>query len=566
MLCLFASEHPDSGSAQASDRTADNTVLIQGFLDNATYTKIIIPPGPGNASWPVRPLFFNHNNTEIHLNANTVLEARTGGYPNGADCVLNAIIKNNIKVTGDSGSKILMHKEEYALLAPAQWRTALNFMSCSNVTVSGLTLANTGGDGIYLGNAFAPNSGYCSNVTITNVVTDGCARNGLSAVSVDGLTVTGCTFKNTKGQGNCAAGGPWAGIDFEPNYLSERLKNIVIDSCVFLNNGGAGIQQNTPVLNGSTGILNITVKNCTMQGNVWGGVSISYVPASLDDGSSIIFQDCTISDSQYAGIKVVGKARDAGTLSFTNCSLNNNNLYSDNAAFIISNYTGDPEVGGNIQLKNLVIVQPTSRTINYFLCIDGTYASIDNVSGNIYASGGILSAVNTINLDVTAMPNVTPTPPSTSSFVHHWKLDETSGSSTACDSVGNCNGILQNSPAWVTGRVGGGLALNGTNQLVTVASDPSLNIGTGDFSISLWMQRSDSAVTNSRLLYKGANSDNQIGYALSGSNTSLGLILGNGVTRISTWCPTPSLNQWHHMVFTVDRVSGKATAYLNGIV
>ncbi len=52
---------------EASDRTSDNTALIQGCLESTSilpatagynFTKIIIQPGPGNASWPVRPLFF----------------------------------------------------------------------------------------------------------------------------------------------------------------------------------------------------------------------------------------------------------------------------------------------------------------------------------------------------------------------------------------------------------------------------------------------------------------------------------------------------------------------------
>ncbi|MFA6102689.1 MAG: LamG-like jellyroll fold domain-containing protein [Victivallaceae bacterium] len=556
----------------ASDRSAsDNTSLIQGCLNNPStspapagynFSKIIIQPGTGNASWPVCPLFFNHDSTEIHLDANTVLEAKTGGYPNGTNCVLRATQLSNIKVTGDTGAKILMHKEEYALLATAEWRTAISFYACSNVTVSGLTLANTGGDGISLYSASeVPDANtYCSNVAITNVVVDGAARNGLAAVSVDGLTVTGCTFKNTQGQGNAAAGGPWAGIDLEPDYPTQILKNIVIDNCSFLNNRRRGLLLHAIKLNGSTQILNITVQNCIMQNNGWYGIQVSYVPASLSDSSSVVFQDCIISDNKLLGVCVYNKARDAGTLSFTNCYLKNNNLtgYSpepvnvyDQTAFVIYNLLGTTEVGGNIQLNNIVVEQPTNRSVSHFLQIDGTDdALIDNVSGTIYASCGTLSTVNTTNINVTTASNAAQS---------YWKLDETGGS-VANDSSGNCDGTLLNSPAWAIGRIGGGLTLNGTTQLVSVANDASLNIGTGDFSISLWMQRSDYDVPNKRLLYKGAQTDSEIGYALSGSNTVLALVLCNGGTRI-----IPGLGQWHHMVFTVDRASGKARSYLDGV-
>ncbi len=549
---------------EASDRnTSDNTSLIQGCLNTPstspaptgyTFSKIIIQPGTGNASWLVCPLFFQHANTEIHLNANTVLEAKTGGYPGDLDCVLKATNLSNIQVTGDTGSEILMHKEEYALLPAAEWRSALNFMGCSNVTVSGLTLANTGGDGIYLDGVNGV--GYCSGVTITNVVTDGCARNGVSVISVDGLTITNCTFKNTQGQGNATASGPWAGIDLEPDNSSQQLKNIEIDNCAFLNNGRRGLLIHTPQLNGSNGILSITVKNCIMQGNELYGIQVSYVPASLSDSSSIVFQDCSISDNKYFGVRVYNKARDAGTLSFTNCYLNNNNLTGDDAPFTIYSFSDATEIGGNIQLNNVVIEQPTNRLVSYYLKIDGTYALIDNVSGKVYPSGGTLSTTNTTNINVTTASNAAQS---------WWKMDETSGSA-ANDSNGNCAGTLLNSPTWVIGRIGGALALNGINQFVTVPNDASLNIGTSDFSVSLWMQRgSDSSGLNRRLIYKGANSNSEIGYAVFGTNTAIGLVLGNGLTRYSTTCTIPSLDQWHHFVCTVDRSSGKAQLYMNGV-
>ena len=206
-------------------------------------------------------------------------------------------------------------------------------------------------------------------------------------------------------------------------------------------------------------------------------------------------------------------------------------------------------------MNNIVVEQPESRTVSYFLCIDGTYGSIDNVSGTFYASGGTLSTINAANINVTTASNLAQS---------RWKMDEANGN-VANDCNGNCYGTLQNNPTWTVGRIGGGLSLNDTNQYVQVANDASLNIGSGDFSISLWMQRSDNTVINKRLLYKGASADNQIGYALYGSNTGLGLLFSNGVNRLGFTCSIPSLNQWHHFVFTIDRASGKAKSYLNGV-
>ncbi|MCF6175145.1 MAG: right-handed parallel beta-helix repeat-containing protein [Victivallaceae bacterium] len=538
----------------AADRTADNTVLIQGFLDDSTYTKIIIQPGTGNASWAVKPLFFSHANSEIHLNENVVLEALAGGYPNGGDCVLTATNLSNIMVTGDAGAKILMHKDEYANLAVAEWRNVLKFMSCSNVTVSGLILANSGGDGIYLGDASG--TGYCSNVTITDVIVDGCARNGVSVISVDGLTITNSIFKNTQGQGNAASNGPWAGIDFEPNNSSERLQNIVIDNCEFINNGRTGVQISTAKLAGSTALVSLTVKNSKMQGNGLYGIRLSYLAASIDNSSLVAFQNCDIQDNKDFGVWIGSKSRDSGLLSFTDCYLKNNNLAGSDTAFFIYTFSNTTEIGGNIQLNNVVIEQPTNRAVPYSLRIRGrSDADIENVSGSIYASGGIVSTTYTSNINVSAG--------STQSQAA-WQLDETSGS-TANDSNGVCDGTLQNSPIWLSGIIGGALELNGSDQYVTIPDDASLDIGTEDFSISMWFQRSASAVTNSRLLFKGASSDTSTGYAISGSNTSLGFVLSNGSSRKMAWATIPTLDQWHHLVATITR-NQTIQIYLNGVL
>jgi hypothetical protein len=555
----------------ATDRTVDNTELIQGLLNqsNPTLTKIIIPPGTGNASWPVRPLFFGHGTMEVHLNANTVLEAKTGGYPNSGDCVLTATSLSNIKVTGDAGSKILMHKEEYANyelypVPPAttqpghiyagEWRTALKFLSCSNVTVSGLTLANTGGDGIYLGDASA-NNGYCSNVTISNVVTDGVARNAVSVISADGLSITDCTFKNTCGLGNCSTAGPWAGIDLEPNKPLQRLKNINIERCKFLNNKSYGVSISTVNFKTSTDILGITLKNCSMRGNLI-GTRVQRVPASLNDASSIKFQDCVFADNKGSGVEVLSKSKGAGILYFNNCYLSNNNLLTASTAFWIS-IADDPnftETAGDIQLNN-VVIETHSPIVTNYLRIQAGAGAIDGVSGKVYYSSGTFSKTgNYSNITVTSALN---------SAQSWWKMDETSDS-IANDSAGTLDGTLYNSPAWTIGRIGGGLTLNGTNQYFSVPDDYSLDIGTGDFSIALWMQRSSDPITNKRLICKGGSSSTDKGYTLSGSDSSVALYLANGAVQKSLGNSFSGLNKWQHVVFTVDRASGKATAYMNG--
>ncbi len=67
-----------------------------------------------------------------------------------------------------------------------------------------------------------------------------------------------------------------------------------------------------------------------------------------------------------------------------------------------------------------------------------------------------------------------------------WKLDDGTGI-TALDSMGNLNGQLNNGPIWTNGILDGGLSLDGTNDYVNIADDPSLRfIETDSFTISFW--------------------------------------------------------------------------------
>jgi hypothetical protein len=83
------------------------------------------------------------------------------------------------------------------------------------------------GDGVYLAGAHS--------VAICGSTFDSNRRQGLSVIEVDGLLVTGSTFKGTRGTR------PSAGIDFEPNAPEERIVNVRIEKSKFLDNAGPGI-------------------------------------------------------------------------------------------------------------------------------------------------------------------------------------------------------------------------------------------------------------------------------------------------------------------------------------
>lgn len=76
-------------------------------------------------------------------------------------------------------------------------------------------------------------------------------------------------------------------------------------------------------------------------------------------------------------------------------------------------------------------------------------------------------------------------------LVAHWKLDESSGASTAADSAGVNNGALINmDPAtdWVTGKIGNALDFDGTNDYVDISSVDLSTVAQTAGAVCAWIK------------------------------------------------------------------------------
>ena len=62
-----------------------------------------------------------------------------------------------------------------------------------------------------------------------------------------------------------------------------------------------------------------------------------------------------------------------------------------------------------------------------------------------------------------------------SGLVGSWHLSEGTGTLAADSSGENNNGTLVNSPTWTTGKYGGGLSFDGSNQTVSIPHSSSLS-------------------------------------------------------------------------------------------
>lgn len=171
----------------------------------------------------------------------------------------------------------------------------------------------------------------------------------------------------------------------------------------------------------------------------------------------------------------------------------------------------------------------------------------------------------------------------TSGLVAWWKFDDGSGTS-ATDSTGNGNtGTLTNGPTWTTGRKGGALYFDGTDDYVEV---PYAGIDferTEAFTISVWAIWEDylppgwwQAIIGRYIVLPGPVGRGTLFAHMKNADTynnanSMGVWLMSGVaySHIIVGTPTNSFppDVWTHAVMTYD---GSSTAngvkvYKNGV-
>lgn len=164
-----------------------------------------------------------------------VVEAIEGGYTDIRDRLLTIHDRNDIRIVG-YGAEIRMRKDDYHRPAyePSQWRHALAITGSERVTVEGLTITASGGDGVYLG-VSRPWRRPVRDVVLRDLTIRDNHRQGISVIAAVGLLIENVTISGTHGHL------PAAGIDFEPNQPTEHLRRIVVRNAHIYDNRGAAV-------------------------------------------------------------------------------------------------------------------------------------------------------------------------------------------------------------------------------------------------------------------------------------------------------------------------------------
>ena len=237
---------------------ADSTAFLQKALDSGA-KRIVIDRQ--KSPWITEPLFVR-SNCEIVFEHGVELVAKRGSFKGKTDSLITCNGSENVKVSGYR-AVLRMHRADYdaAPYAKGEWRMSLNLLSTRNVTIEGLTLLESGGDGVYVGVSRNRERSPCRDTVLRDLVIDRQYRQGISVISARNLLIERCVMRNTWGTP------PAAGIDFEPNHENEELAGIVMRDCSFIDNQGVGVEFYVGHLDASSAPISAKIENCVSRGN-----------------------------------------------------------------------------------------------------------------------------------------------------------------------------------------------------------------------------------------------------------------------------------------------------------
>jgi len=230
----------------------DATKCLQAAIDSKVPKLTVDNVGK---PWIVTPIKLV-SNQEITFEKGVEVLAKADEFKSGNDSLFTGRVIENVTLSG-SGATLRMRRSDYddpARYKHAEWRHVLQFLSCTNIKVVGLVLAESGGDGIYLGTG---RSGVTNrDIIIRDVICDKNYRQGISVITAENLLIENTIMRDTAGTA------PMAGIDFEPNGPTEQVVNCVMRNCVAENNNSWGSVAYIPTLTATSKPAGLRFENC----------------------------------------------------------------------------------------------------------------------------------------------------------------------------------------------------------------------------------------------------------------------------------------------------------------
>jgi len=353
----------------------DATECLQAAIDSKVPKLIVDKVGK---PWIVRPLKLV-SNQEIVFEPGVEVLAKADEFKGTNDSLFTGRDIDNVTLIG-YGATLRMRRADYddpTRYKKAEWRHVLQFFSCRNIKVYGLTLAESGGDGIYLGTG---SRGPNVDVHIKDCVCEKNYRQGISVINAENLLIENTILRDTAGTA------PQAGIDFEPNRPTERIVNCVMRHCVAENNQSWGYVAYLPPLNATSAPVSLRLENCRAVNNKAG--AFAFITGGTEAGAvkgTVELINCEFTSNGGPAFQLGGNPPPpiGCRLTVQGCIFRHNAVEQLTQAPIVfaSSRNGDLDVGG-VVFKDVLVSDPVPRPPMLFADMTGGI-QVAEVTGNV---------------------------------------------------------------------------------------------------------------------------------------------------------------------------------------
>ena len=332
----------------------DDTAVFQKAIDSTAGAGKTLRVPAGSASYNIRPITFP-TNSSVCLDSGVVVEANPGYGP--YDVMLGVSGASNVKIVG-YGAKFHMATSEWSSDPDPEYRHCLAITGgSSHVTVAGFSCVTFGGDGVYL-------AGNSSNITVTDVTADGCARDGLTVISAKDSTIKGCHFINGH-----------TGVDMEPNVATDALDNVTLEDSFTSNNNWGGVNVSTYAYTPASTPIKVIVARHTDEDTGKGVTQFDGATSFSANGTngvalggSLLFDTCTSINAGSRAAWVAWWTANGPSVTFKDLTVvnpNQNRTAADGAAIAVGRGGGGVGDQGNAFFTGTTI-SDTGGTIDYY--------------------------------------------------------------------------------------------------------------------------------------------------------------------------------------------------------
>lgn len=359
------------------------------FLDIAfstTTTDTIVIDNVG-MDWRTGPLDINRDNVTIIFEEGVTLRALPNVFGE-FDSLIRLRDRTNVTLIG-YGATLIMNKQEYIDLANSEFRHGIDLNSAINIWIEGLTIRDSGGDGISISKSFAADSpqNYSENITILNCLSNNNYRQGLAIISAKDVNVLYSEFSDTSGTL------PEDGIDIEPFEPDQRIENVLIKGCRILNNNGNAIQVAMEFMDDTSPDISVIVEDTYMSGNHDPSNTFAFAELNIDDNGGdgvdglVTFSNCYIDSSEWTAV-YISKTVDSYEAVFNNCvfkDISNDPIALNNPIFFeVTDYVNPVARFGGATFNDCTLIYdediPFLNLVENLATSDG----LGNVTGNFF--------------------------------------------------------------------------------------------------------------------------------------------------------------------------------------